>query len=160
MEKFRRELWRIAKFILITLAVNLPFNLVNGHLVNALVAAGQPGIGNGLAALTYGNLLLSTALLTLLHRYFTFRTTGKWFIALPLMLIAAIAWQFAQALMLTYASKLGVNALTAFAALLPFIWPVLSYLLQRCVIYCHTTDQNGWYRRFHPDTNEKEHPYE
>jgi len=23
------------------------------------------------------------------------------------------------------------------------------------VIYSHSTDTNGWYRRFHPDTNEK-----
>ena len=148
--KFRVELWRIAKFILITLVVQLPFTIVNGYLVNALAASGQPGIGDRLAALTYANLLLSTMLLTLLHRYFTFRAAEKWFIALPIMLLAAVVWQFAQALMLTYASKQGVNAVTALSALLPFIWPVLSYLLQRYVIYCHTTDQNGWYRRFHP----------
>ena len=156
--KFRVELWRIVKFILITLAVQLPFTIINGHLVNALAASGQPGIGEALATLTYGNALLSTALLTLLNRYFTFRATEKWFIALPIMLIAAVVWQFAQSLMLASISKLGVNAITALAALLPFIWPALSYLLQRYVIYCHTTDQNGWYRRFHTDT--KEHPYE
>ena len=155
---FRVELWRIVKFILITLAVQLPFTIINGHLVNALVAGGQSGIGDALAALTYGNALLSTALLTLLNRYFTFRATEKWFIALPIMLIAAVVWQFAQSLMLASISKLGVNAITALAALLPFIWPALSYLLQRYVIYCHTTDQNGWYRRFHTDT--KENPYE
>ncbi len=152
--KFRTELWRIAKFILITLAVNLPFSIVNGYLVNALVANGQPGIGDGLAKLTYANLLLSTTLLTLLHRYFTFRATEKWFIALPIMLIAVIVWQFAQALMLTYASKQGVNAVTVLAALLSGMWLVLQYLLQRCVLYCHTTDTNGWYTRLHP-TNEE-----
>jgi len=154
--KLRVEAWRIVKFILITLAVNLPSTLVNGRLVNALVANGQPGIGDILAALTYANALLSTALLTLLHRYFTFRATEKWYIALPIMLIAAIVWQLVQSLMLTSISKLGVNAVTALVALLPFIWPVLSYLLQRCVIYCHTTDQNGWYCRFHPTNDEKE----
>ena len=151
--KFRREMWRIAKFILITLAVQLPVTMINGYLVNALVAGNQPGIGDALAKLAYGNLLLSTTLLTLLHRYFTFRATEKWFIALPIMLLAAVVWQFVQALMLASFSKLGVNAVTALVTLLPFIWPVLSYLLQRCVIYCHTTDQNGWYRRFHT-TNE------
>ena len=156
--KFRVELWRIAKFILITLVVQLPFTIVNGYLVNALAASGQPGIGDRLAALTYANLLLSTMLLTLLHRYFTFRAAEKWFIALPIMLLAAVVWQFAQALMLTYASKQGVNAVTTLSAMLPFIWPALSYLLQRYVLYCHTTDQNGWYHRFHTDT--KEHPYE
>ena len=87
--------------------------------------------------------------LTLLHRYFTFRATEKWFIALPVMLIAAIVWQLVQAYMLSVISKRGVNAVTALAAVLPLVWPVLSYLLQRCVIYCHTTDTNGWYRRFH-----------
>ena len=149
MQRFCVELWRIVKFILIGLAVNLPLMLLNRALVNALVASGKPGVGNWLAAITYGQMVLSTVVLTLLHRYFTFRATEKWFIALPLMLIAAIVWQLVQAYMLSVISKLGVNAVTALAAVLPLVWPVLSYLLQRCVIYCHTTDTNGWYRRFH-----------
>ena len=149
MQRFCVELWRIVKFILIGLAVNLPLMLLNRALVNALVASGKPGVGNWLAAITYGQMVLSTVVLTLLHRYFTFRATEKWFIALPLMLIAAIVWQLVQAYMLSVISKLGVNAVTALAAVLPLVWPVLSYLLQRCVIYCHTPDTNGWYRRFH-----------
>ena len=150
MEKFRVELWRIVKFLLITAAVNLPLTILHGAIINGLVAAGQPSIGSALAALNYANILLSTTLLTFLHRYFTFRAAEKWFIALPIMLLAAIAWQFMQAYVLSVTAKQGVEAMTAVAALLPIIWPVLSYLLQRCVIYCHTTDQNGWYRRFHP----------
>ena len=153
MEKFRVELWRIVKFLLITAAVNLPLTILHGAIINGLVAAGQPSIGSALAALNYANILLSTTLLTFLHRYFTFRAAEKWFIALPIMLLAAIAWQFMQAYVLSVTAKQGVEAMTAVAALLPIIWPVLSYLLQRCVIYCHTTDQNGWYRHFHP-TNE------
>ena len=149
MNRFRVEGWRIVKFILIGLAVNLPLMLLNRALVNALVASDKPGVGNWLAAITYGQMVLSTVVLTLLHRYFTFRATEKWFIALPVMLIAAIVWQLVQAYMLSVISKLGVNAVTALAAVLPLVWPVLSYLLQRCVIYCHTTDTNGWYRRFH-----------
>ena len=149
MNRFRVEGWRIVKFILIGLAVNLPLMLLNRALANALVASGKPGVGNWLAAITYGQMVLSTVVLTLLHRYFTFRATEKWFIALPVMLIAAIVWQLVQAYMLSVISKLGVNAVTALAAVLPLVWPVLSYLLQRCVIYCHTTDTNGWYRRFH-----------
>ena len=149
MNRFRVEGWRIVKFILIGLAVNLPLMLLNRALVNALVASGKPGVGNWLAAITYGQMVLSTVVLTLLHRYFTFRATEKWFIALPVMLIAAIVWQLVQAYMLSVISKLGVNAVTALAAVLPLVWPVLSYLLQRCIIYCHTTDTNGWYRRFH-----------
>ena len=153
MEKFRVELWRIVKFLLITAAVNLPLTILHGAIINGLVAAGQPSIGSALAALNYANILLSTTLLTLLHRYFTFRATEKWFIALPIMLLAAIAWQFMQAWILVSVARLGANAVTTSATVLPIIWPVLSYLLQRCVIYCHTTDQNGWSRRFHP-TNE------
>ena len=153
MEKFRVELWRIVKFLLITAAVNLPLTILHGAIINGLVAAGQPSIGSALAALNYANILFSTTLLTFLHRYFTFRATEKWFIALPIVVIAAICWQFVQAYVLSVTAKQGVEAMTAVAALLPIIWPVLSYLLQRCVIYCHTTDQNGWYRRFHP-TNE------
>ena len=153
MEKFRVELWRIVKFLLITATANLPLTILHGAIINGLVAAGQPSIGSALATLNYANILLSTTLLTFLHRYFTFRATEKWFIALPIMLLAAIAWQFMQAWILASVARLDVNAVTTSAAVLPIIWPVLSYLLQRCVIYCHTTDQNGWYRRFHP-TNE------
>ncbi len=152
--KFRVELWRVVKFLLITFAVNLPLTLINSALVHSLVTSGQPGIGTWLSALTYGQIFLSTTALTLLHRYFTFRATEKWFIALPIMLIAAIAWQFVQAYVLSVTAKQGVEALTALTAVMPVFWLSLQYLLQRCVIYCHTIDQNGWYARFHP-TNEK-----
>ena len=152
--KFRVELWRIIKFILITGAVNLPLTMVYGAIVNGLSATGQPGVGNWLAVITYGQIGLSTVVLTLLHRFFTFRATEKWYIALPVMLIAAAAWQFAQAYILSAGAKISVNTLYAIAAVQPFLWPVLSYLLQRCVIYCHTTDTNGWYRRFHPTNDE------
>ena len=158
--KLRIEIWRIVKFILITAAVNLPLTLLNGTLVNILTANKLPGVGTWLAVITYGQLLLSTVLLTLLHRYFTFRATEKWYIALPIMVIAAICWQFVQAYVLSATAKQGVEAMTAVAALLPIFWPVLSYLLQRCVIYCHTTDTNGWYRRFHPTNEEGVYPHE
>ena len=121
MEKFRVELWRIVKFLLITAAVNLPLTILHGAIINGLVAAGQPSIGSALAALNYANILLSTTLLTFLHRYFTFRAAEKWFIALPIMLLAAIAWQFMQAYVLSVTAKQGVEAMTAVAALLPII---------------------------------------
>ena len=68
MEKFRVELWRIVKFLLITAAVNLPLTILHGAIINGLVAAGHPSIGSALAALNYANILLSTTLLTLLTR--------------------------------------------------------------------------------------------
>lgn len=114
------------------------------------------GLSAGVAAAVHSNgqLLLSTTLLTLLHRQFTFRATEKWFIALPIMLIADFGWQFLSSLALSIMTAAESNSPTQddFAALGNLrsgLWIVLSYLLQRCVIYCHTTDQNGWYRRFH-----------
>jgi len=153
--KFRTELWRIIKFILITGVVNLPLTIAYGAIVNGLAAAGQPGMGNWLVTLNYANSLLSTTLLTLLHRYFTFRATEKWYIALPFMLVAVIAWQLLKTYPMAIAAKQSHDAAVFMSNLLAIIWPILQYLLQRCVIYCHTTDQNGWYRRFHPDTDDE-----
>lgn len=45
-------------------------------------------------------------------------------------------------------------------SILGVAWFVVSYLLQRCVIYCHTIDTNGWYRRFHPTNEEGVYPNE
>ncbi|MBR2717879.1 MAG: hypothetical protein IKB78_01095 [Clostridia bacterium] len=61
------------------------------------------GLSAGVAAAVHSNgqLLLSTTLLTLLHRQFTFRATEKWFIALPIMLIADFGWQFLSSLALS-----------------------------------------------------------
>ena len=154
MIKLRIELWRIVKFILITAAVSFPLTLAYCAIVNALAAAGQPDMGNWLVSLNYANILLSTTLLTLLHRYFTFRATEKWFIALPFMLIAVIAWQLLEAFPMAIAARQSQEAVASMSNLLSMVWPVLSYLLQRCVIYCHTTDTNGWYRRFHPTNDE------
>lgn len=152
--KFRVELWRISKFILITAAVSLPLNIAYGAIVNALAAAGQPDMGSWLVVLNYANSLLSTALLTLLHRYFTFRATEKWYIALPFMLVAVITWQLLEIYPMAIAAKQSHDAVVLMSNLLTVIWTVLQYLLQRYVIYCHTTDTNGWYHRFHP-TNEE-----
>lgn len=158
--KFRTELWRIVKFLLITAAVNLLLMFLMLGIYRALL---NSGVSAGVAAAvhSYGQLLLSTTLLTLLHRQFTFRATEKWFIALPIMLIAAFGWQFLSSLALSIMTAAESISPTQddFAALVNLrsgLWIVLSYLLQRCVIYCHTTDTNGWYRRLHPTNDEKE----
>ena len=152
--KFRTELWRIAKYILITGAVNIPLSILYGALINALAAGSSASTGTWLTVMNYAHLLISTLALTLLHRYFTFRATEKWYIAVPFMLVAAIAWQLLRTLPMAAAAKAGQDVLLTTANLLSGFWFVLQYLLQRCVIYCHTTDTNGWYKRFHP-TNEE-----
>ena len=154
MKKIRVEAWRIVKFLLITAAVNLPLALVNSALVSALAAGGRTGIGAWLTVLNWVHILINMTILTLLHRVFTFRATEKWYIALPIMVIVAIAWQLLKALPLGAAAKSGQETLLALSNLLSALWLVLQYLLQRCVIYCHTTDTNGWYARFH-QTNEE-----
>ena len=151
MSKFRVELWRIVKFLLITAIVNLPLTILYGAITNTLVANHSTSAGMLLSVQYYAHLFISTLLLTLVHRYFTFRATEPWFIAVPIMLVAVIGWQ----LLMAIAAQQSQEAVTFMSNLLVVIWLPLQYLLQRYVIYCHTTDQNGWYRRFHPHTNEK-----
>ena len=152
--KFRVELWRIVKFLLITAIVNLPLTILYGTITNALVANHSASTGVLLSVQYYAHLLISTLLLTLVHRYFTFRATEPWYIAVPIMLVAVIGWQLLKAYPMVIAARQSQEAVTSMSNLLSIIWLLLQYLLQRCVIYCHTTDQNGWYRRFHP-TNEE-----
>ena len=156
--KFRTELWRIVKFLLITFAVNLVFSLINGAVTNALVANPSLSTGRTLSLLSWAFNLGTVLVATLIHRYFTFRATEPWYIAVPFMLVAAIGWQLLKAYPLEAAAKTGAQSVITMTYLLASVWLVLQYLLQRYVIYCHTTDQNGWYRRFHIDT--KENPYE
>ena len=155
MMKFRVEIWRIVKFLLITAIINLPLTLLYGVVTNALVANHSASTGVLLSVQFYAHLLISTLLMTLVHRYFTFRATEEWYIAVPFMLLAAIGWQLLKTYPMTVASKQSQEVVTSMSNLLSVMWLLLQYLLQRCVIYCHTTDQNGWYRRFHPDTNEE-----
>ena len=152
--KFRVELWRIVKFLLITAIVNLPLTILYGTITNALVANHSASTGVLLSVQYYAHLLISTLLLTLVHRYFTFRATEPWYIAVPIMLVAVIGWQLLKTYPMVIAARQSQEAVTSMSNLLSIILLLLQYLLQRCVIYCHTTDQNGWYRRFHP-TNEE-----
>ena len=152
--KFRTELWRIVKFLLITAIVNLPLTILYGAITNALVANHSASTGVLLSVQYYAHLLISTLLLTLVHRYFTFRATEPWYIAVPIMLVAVIVWQLLKTYPMAITARQSHEAVTSMSNLLAMIWPILSYLLQRCVIYCHTTDTNGWYRRFHPTAEE------
>lgn len=158
--KFRTELWRIVKFLLITLAVNLPIMFIWNALYKFMLTQGGLSVKLASSVYSYSKLLVGSILLTLLHRYFTFRATEPWFIAVPLVLIAAFVWQFMPSASLSLVSALLRTDPTAadFAMLVnirSLLWLVFSYLLQRCVIYCHTTDTNGWYARLHP-TNDTE----
>jgi len=155
MSKFRVELWRIFKFILITLAVEAVFSPLNSMLVGALMVNPDIPTGVWLAVFSWGFTIISTPVATLVHRYFTFRATVKWYIAVPVMLAATIVWQLLESFPMALVTPLGMKATLSMSYLLLVVWHILAYLLQRCVIYCHTTDTNGWYRRFHPDTNEE-----
>lgn len=152
--KLRTELWRIAKFLLITAAVNVPLTILYGAITNALVAHHSASTGTLLSVLSHAHMLVSTLLLTVIHRYFTFRATEKWYIAQPFMMVAAFAWQLLKTFPMNLAGRYGAEAVVPMSYLLSAMWLVLQYLLQRCVIYCHTTDTNGWYARFHPTNDE------
>lgn len=153
--KFRTELWRIVKFLLITAIVNLPLTILYGAITNALVANHSASTGVLLSVQYYAHLLISTLLLTLVHRYFTFRATEPWYIAVPIMLVAVIVWQLLKTYPMAITARQSQEAVTFMSNLLVVIWLPLQYLLQRCVIYCHTIDTNGWYARFHPTNDEK-----
>ena len=154
MMKFRVELWRIVKFLLITAAVNLVFALLDNVIIYKVLTSPSGTTGTWLSAISWGFTLGTTLVATLIHRYFTFRATEPWYIAVPIMLVAVIGWQLLEALPMGYSARLGMQSTVTMTYLLSFAWMILSYLLQRCVIYCHTTDQNGWYRRFHPTNDE------
>ena len=152
--KFRTELWRIVKFLLINMAVGVVLGLANGPILNAIMSSSNSSTGLWLSIHSYAHILLNATILTLVHRYFTFRATEPWYIALPIMLVFTLVWQWLGHLPMTFAARNGMETLTAMNNLLGFAAMLLQYLLQRCVIYCHTTDQNGWYRRFHPTNDE------
>lgn len=157
--KFRTEVWRIIKFILITFAVNLVFSLINAGATQFLLANRSDSTGMWLSAISWGFTLGTTLVATLLHRYFTFRATEPWYIAVPIMLIAACLWQWLGSLFSAIFDQMALTNIAqmyiAYVYIKGLLWMLLSYLLQRCVIYCHTTDTNGWYARFHP-TNDTE----
>ena len=148
--KFHVEAWRVIKFILITVAVYLPTSVYFVHF--ALHAPSE----TCLSLLGYTYVILNALVLTIVHRYFTFRATTKWYIAIPIMMVTSLVWH----VLLEFLLSIAVSSIADLSNYLWAMWFFLQYLLQRCVIYCHTTDQNGWYRRFHPDTKEGVHPNE
>ena len=158
--KFRTEVWCVGKFILITGAVNLAVSFVTMAVTNALLANSSAYTGKLLSLSSYAYTILTAIITTLLNRYFTFRTTEKWYIAVPVMTIAALGWNWLSALPRAASAQLGINAAVNMISILGVAWFVVSYLLQRCVIYCHTIDTNGWYRRFHPTNEEGVYPNE
>ena len=158
MEKFRVELWRVIKFMLITAVISLFLEDIGFSFLLSLSKQHGSVSGNILSIHSSVSTIVSTVLLTIIHRYFTFRATEKCLVATASMIGAVFAWNFLYSFILSFRSNQGIAFINVSTMLKPHLWFVISYLLQRCVIYCHTTDTNGWYRRFH--TNEKERPYE
>lgn len=158
MKKFCDELWRIAKFLVVSFVVSMPIIYLDPYVHRTLIASGGPNVGVWLSRLSYVYLLLTNVGETLLNRTFTFRATEKWYIAVPMMVGAELLWS----LLGSYSSMMLLNwlhgtqeSIMAAARIESVLWVIVSYLLQRCVIYCHTLDTNGWYRRFHPTYDEE-----
>lgn len=142
------ETWRAVKYLLITGAVNIVFALASGVATTQILSADTAQAGQWLSALSYACTVCSVSIATLLNRYFTFRATEKWYIALPIMLLAKLAWNLLTGMMLIQAAGSGTEVVSMTSDLLGLMWLVAAYPLQRCVIYCHTTDTNGWCVRF------------
>ncbi len=158
MRKFCDELWRIAKFLVISFVVSVPIAYLNGYVTSMLFVSGSPDTGLWLSLLSYVYLFLTNVGATLANRYFTVRATEKWFIAVPMMVGAQFLWNllisFSSTLSLTWMNGTIESYMMA-AQIESVLWVIVSYLLQRCVIYCHTLDTNGWYRRFHSTYDEE-----
>lgn len=142
------ETWRAVKYLLITGAVNIVFALASGVATTQILSADTAQAGQWLSALSYACTVCSVSIATLLNRYFTFRATEKWYIALPIMLLAKLAWNLLTGMMLIQAAGSGTEVVSMTSDLLGLMWLVAAYPLQRCVIYCHATDTNGWCSRF------------
>lgn len=146
------ELSRIAKYLMITLAVNLLLSMLWLPVYRWMTAEGGQTIRWASALYSYGHLISGTILLTLLHRAFTFRATEKWYIALPLMVASALVFRVLSSwvlVMVEAAAGMQITAvvLTRMTTLNSYLWMACAYLLQRYVIYCHSTDDNWWYRK-------------
>lgn len=159
MRKFCDELWRIAKFLVISFVVGVPFSYLYSCIPIALIAGNSPfGAGLWLSLLNYTYIFLINVVMTLTNRYFTFRATEKWYIAVPMMVGAQFLWNLLGNGFLTMSMSWlrgTPEGLFIAAQIESVLWVMISYLLQRCVIYCHTLDTNGWYRRFHPTYDEE-----
>jgi len=165
---YRRPFWpteilRVAKYVLITLIVNLLLNLIWHPIYQWMLEDGPAAMTMGAASavFSYGHLISSTIILTLLHRAFTFRATEKWYIAVPLMIVAALGFRFLWAwglvlLEVAMGMQMTARVFANLTSLQGVLWTICAYLLQRCVIYCHSVDDNWWYRRFLPATDEPE----
>lgn len=164
---YRRPFWtteilRIAKYVLITLIVNLLLNMIWMPVYRWMAEdSAVMTLGAASAVFSYGHLISSTIILTLLHRAFTFRATEKWYIAVPLMIVAAVGFRFLWAWMLALLQVAMGQQMTGMAfvnltSMQGILWMICAYLLQRCAIYCHSIDDNWWYRRHLPATDEQE----
>ena len=150
MKKFHDECWRIVKFLLVTFAVNIPLSLLYAKLTSVILATLYTGMWLSLASYAYN--LLSAAVAALVNRYFTFRATEKWYVAVPLVILAAFLFDWLEdyALILLARFSNTIEVMMKASDISSLLWVVLSYLLQRCVIYRHNLDTNAWYNRFHP----------
>ncbi len=157
---FRTELWRIVKYILIGWGVNLVFTFIQAPVLSGLMEQSDSP-GQALMLYSYGFILLNAAVSCLIHRYFTFRASEPWFVALPMMLLFTLGVQLLGSMVTVAAGRMGAETLVKVTYALNAVKWLLAYLFQRYVIYCHSTDEGGWYRRFHP-ANEEEggYPYE
>jgi len=153
--KLRVELWRIIKFMLITAVISIFLEDIGFSFLLSLLEQHGSVSGSILSIHSIVSTIVCTVLLTVIHRYFTFRATEKWLVATASMVGAVFAWNFLYSFILSFSPNQGIAIINASTMLKPHLWFVISYLLQRCVIYCHTTDTNGWYRRFHPTNDNK-----
>lgn len=155
--KFRTELWRIVKFLLITISTTLLFAVMYLSFNNAVLQP-ESSCYEFLDGTLYALSGLCVLTQTLLHRWLVFRTKGPWW-AVAILVLLALFWTYfpfsndsidpdcARVYTPAYLSELACWMVT--------LWLLVTYLSQRYLLYCHTTDTNGWYRRFHP-TNDEE----
>lgn len=148
------EIWRAVKYLLICGAVALPIAQVYRAAVNSLTATAGGQIGLTLTVLSCAYDILNVCINTPLNCYFTFRARKRWYVALPVMLVALLGWKWLTGMLLMQVAERGMTAYKQASTWLGVLWLAVSYLLQRCAVYGRMVDNNRWYTRLHP-TNEQ-----
>lgn len=148
MLKFRVELWRVMKFILISAAADLLFACIGLSCKLWLDSAGLYTYKTQFA-LVGAATSLNTVTLVLLHRRFTFRASGSMTGVLLGMFVAANLWTGNIVRTVFESLRLTRESAPWLAVILAGLWLILSYLLQRYGFYKKAIDTNRLAQRRH-----------
>lgn len=144
---------RIIPFLIISLGAEAAYFLLTNTLNSTFLGNLNTPLYNNLLQGLYALLL---AVAALLNRRITFRSTFKWYIAVPVVVLVGMLLEFLRGLavnlLLTVVYSMAANSgmtpsdgiilavIYGSLGMQILLWLVLSYLLQRFVLYRDTLD--------------------